>query len=250
MLVTIEDGSVGGFGSAVMQHLAWAGLLDGGLKIRPMVLPDRFVDHRHPRRTAGRCRTDREGYRADGVGCVSEGVAGGVVTDLRSPRPSPEGERRRPALQGKGERARSARERAGWVKRIPSHARDESTENAGRPVPWWIVASSRLQGPAPKPSFSPARSTPGDRRVEKAGQLLPASAPLEVKGQDHPWVSRGGLKLDHALAHFGSLGRGTRTCLDVGASTGGFTDVLLSHGAARVHAVDVGPRATGVETSQ
>ena len=48
VLVTIEDGSVGGFGSAVMQHLAWAGLLDGGLKIRPMVLPDRFVDHNSP----------------------------------------------------------------------------------------------------------------------------------------------------------------------------------------------------------
>ncbi len=48
VLVTIEDGSVGGFGSAVMQHLAWAGLLDGGLKIRPMVLPDRFIDHNTP----------------------------------------------------------------------------------------------------------------------------------------------------------------------------------------------------------
>jgi 1-deoxy-D-xylulose-5-phosphate synthase len=48
VLVTIEDGSVGGFGSAVMQHLAWAGLLDGGLKLRPMVLPDRFIDHNSP----------------------------------------------------------------------------------------------------------------------------------------------------------------------------------------------------------
>ncbi len=48
VLVTIEDGSVGGFGSAVLQHLAWAGLLDGGLKIRPMVLPDRFIDHNTP----------------------------------------------------------------------------------------------------------------------------------------------------------------------------------------------------------
>ena len=48
VLVTIEDGSVGGFGSAVMQHLAWAGLLEGGLKIRPMVLPDRFIDHNTP----------------------------------------------------------------------------------------------------------------------------------------------------------------------------------------------------------
>jgi 1-deoxy-D-xylulose-5-phosphate synthase len=48
VLVTIEDGAVGGFGSAVLQHLAWAGLLDGGLKVRPMVLPDRFIDHNTP----------------------------------------------------------------------------------------------------------------------------------------------------------------------------------------------------------
>ena len=45
MLITIEEGAVGGFGSAVLQHLAWKGLLDGGLKVRPMVLPDRFIDH-------------------------------------------------------------------------------------------------------------------------------------------------------------------------------------------------------------
>ena len=79
----------------------------------------------------------------------------------------------------------------------------------------------------------------GDRRVEKAGQVLPPDARLEVKGQDHPWVSRGGLKLAHALTHFG-LSPAGRVCLDVGASTGGFTDVLLAHGATRVHAVDVG----------
>ena len=79
----------------------------------------------------------------------------------------------------------------------------------------------------------------GEKRVAKAGDALPDDAPLTVRGQDHPWVSRGGLKLDHALGHFG-LSPAGRTCLDVGASTGGFTDVLLSHGAARVHAVDVG----------
>jgi 23S rRNA (cytidine1920-2'-O)/16S rRNA (cytidine1409-2'-O)-methyltransferase len=79
----------------------------------------------------------------------------------------------------------------------------------------------------------------GERRVAKAGDLLAGEAPLEVRGQDHPWVSRGGLKLDHALRHFGLAPAGL-VCLDVGASTGGFTDVLLAHGAARVHAVDVG----------
>ena len=60
-----------------------------------------------------------------------------------------------------------------------------------------------------------------------------------MRGQDHPWVSRGGLKLDHALRHFGLSPAGL-VCLDIGASTGGFTDVLLHHGAVRVHAVDVG----------
>ena len=79
----------------------------------------------------------------------------------------------------------------------------------------------------------------GDRRVEKSGQTLPEAATLSVRGQDHPWVSRGGLKLDHALSTF-ALSPAERVCLDVGASTGGFTDVLLTHGAVRVHAVDVG----------
>jgi 23S rRNA (cytidine1920-2'-O)/16S rRNA (cytidine1409-2'-O)-methyltransferase len=79
----------------------------------------------------------------------------------------------------------------------------------------------------------------GERRVDKPGQALPADAPLTVRGQDHPWVSRGGLKLAHGLAAFG-LSPAGRVCLDVGASTGGFTDVLLAGGAARVHAVDVG----------
>jgi 23S rRNA (cytidine1920-2'-O)/16S rRNA (cytidine1409-2'-O)-methyltransferase len=79
----------------------------------------------------------------------------------------------------------------------------------------------------------------GERRIAKAGDTLAPDAALQVRGQDHPWVSRGGLKLAHALNHFGLSPEG-RTCLDIGASTGGFTDVLLARGAARVHAVDVG----------
>jgi len=79
----------------------------------------------------------------------------------------------------------------------------------------------------------------GERRIEKAGELLSEDAALELRGQDHPWVSRGGLKLVHGLTHFGIDPR-ARICLDVGASTGGFTDVLLSWGAHRVYAVDVG----------
>lgn len=79
----------------------------------------------------------------------------------------------------------------------------------------------------------------GDRRIEKAGQPVADGVALAVKGQDHPWVSRGGLKLDHALAHF-ALDPSGLVCLDIGASTGGFTDVLLARGAIRVHTVDVG----------
>ncbi|WP_338662807.1 TlyA family RNA methyltransferase [Pararoseomonas sp. SCSIO 73927] len=79
----------------------------------------------------------------------------------------------------------------------------------------------------------------GERRVDKPGQELREGDPLEVRGQDHPWVSRGGLKLAHGLEAFG-LDPAGRVCIDVGASTGGFTHVLLHHGAARVYAVDVG----------
>jgi 23S rRNA (cytidine1920-2'-O)/16S rRNA (cytidine1409-2'-O)-methyltransferase len=79
----------------------------------------------------------------------------------------------------------------------------------------------------------------GERRVAKSGDLLPEEAALEVRGQDHPWVSRGGLKLAHGLGHFGFSPAG-RVCMDIGASTGGFTDVLLANGAAKVHAIDVG----------
>jgi 23S rRNA (cytidine1920-2'-O)/16S rRNA (cytidine1409-2'-O)-methyltransferase len=79
----------------------------------------------------------------------------------------------------------------------------------------------------------------GDRRVAKAGDMLAEDAALTVKGRDHPWVSRGGIKLDHGLTHFGFDVTGA-VALDVGSSTGGFTDVLLSRGAVRVYAVDVG----------
>jgi 23S rRNA (cytidine1920-2'-O)/16S rRNA (cytidine1409-2'-O)-methyltransferase len=79
----------------------------------------------------------------------------------------------------------------------------------------------------------------GERKIAKAGELLADNAPLEVRGKDHPWVSRGGIKLDHGLTHFGFDVTGA-IALDVGSSTGGFTDVLLTRGAAKVHAVDVG----------
>ena len=79
----------------------------------------------------------------------------------------------------------------------------------------------------------------GEKRVAKAGDLLADDAELTVRGRDHPWVSRGGIKLDHGLTHFNFDVSGA-VALDVGSSTGGFTDVLLSRGATKVYAVDVG----------
>jgi 23S rRNA (cytidine1920-2'-O)/16S rRNA (cytidine1409-2'-O)-methyltransferase len=79
----------------------------------------------------------------------------------------------------------------------------------------------------------------GEMRMEKPGQGVPAEIPLELRGQASPYVSRGGRKLAHALDHFGVDPAGM-VAIDLGASTGGFTDVLLQRGAARVYAVDVG----------
>ena len=79
----------------------------------------------------------------------------------------------------------------------------------------------------------------GTRKVAKAGELVADDAELVVKGRDHPWVSRGGIKLAHGLDHFG-WDVTDAVAIDVGSSTGGFTDVLLSRGAARVYAVDSG----------
>ncbi|PAX06619.1 TlyA family RNA methyltransferase [Sphingomonas lenta] len=79
----------------------------------------------------------------------------------------------------------------------------------------------------------------GDRKVDKPGQALGDDAALTVKGRDHPYVSRGGIKLAHGLDHFG-WEVGHAVAIDVGSSTGGFTDVLLQRGASRVYAVDSG----------
>lgn len=79
----------------------------------------------------------------------------------------------------------------------------------------------------------------GERKVAKAGEMVAEDAALDVRGKDHPWVSRGGLKLEKGLDHFAIDPTGL-IAMDVGSSTGGFTDVLLTRGAARVYAVDVG----------
>jgi len=79
----------------------------------------------------------------------------------------------------------------------------------------------------------------GETKLTKSGQQLPEDTPLEVRGRDHPWVGRGGIKLAHALEHF-ALDPAGGTAMDIGSSTGGFTDVLLSKGAEHVFAVDSG----------
>lgn len=79
----------------------------------------------------------------------------------------------------------------------------------------------------------------GEARVEKPGQQVPEDAAIEVRGRDHPWVGRGGVKLAHALEHFGLDPTGG-VAMDIGSSTGGFTEVMLARGAAHVFAVDVG----------
>jgi 23S rRNA (cytidine1920-2'-O)/16S rRNA (cytidine1409-2'-O)-methyltransferase len=78
-----------------------------------------------------------------------------------------------------------------------------------------------------------------ENKVQKAGQQVASDCDIDVRGKDHPWVSRGGLKLDHALDHF-SIDVTGMTAIDIGSSTGGFTDVLLSRGAETVFAVDSG----------
>ena len=78
-----------------------------------------------------------------------------------------------------------------------------------------------------------------DQRIDKAGQLIDSAANIRIKGEPLPYVSRGGLKLESALKHFNLSPKG-KTCIDIGASTGGFTDCLLQHGASQVWALDVG----------
>ena len=79
----------------------------------------------------------------------------------------------------------------------------------------------------------------GEKKLDKAGMGVSEDMPLEVRTREHPWVSRGGLKLAHALQHF-AVDVAGMIALDIGASTGGFSDVLLHKGTAKIYAVDVG----------
>ena len=117
-------------------------------------------------------------------------------------------------------------------------------ERAGRPERLRADVAVFEQGLAPSRERARAlilagQILCGDRPVEKAGEILPPAAMLRLRGEPLPYVSRGGLKLAHAIDTFGVDIAG-RVAIDVGASTGGFTDCLLQRGAARVYCVDVG----------
>ena len=102
------------------------------------------------------------------------------------------------------------------------------------------MARSLAENPAKAQAFVMAGLVySGEQKLTSPGARVSADLPLLVRGAEHPWVSRGGLKLAHGLAHF-AFDAKDRICLDLGASTGGFSDVLLQSGAARVYAVDVG----------
>ncbi|MBQ0772558.1 MAG: TlyA family RNA methyltransferase [Sphingomonadales bacterium] len=81
--------------------------------------------------------------------------------------------------------------------------------------------------------------TVAGKKIDKPGHKIASDAVIELKGKDHPWVSRGGIKLEHALRHF-DIDVSGMIAMDVGSSTGGFTDVLLTGGAEKVYAVDSG----------
>jgi len=112
------------------------------------------------------------------------------------------------------------------------------------------VAKSRLDKLLVDRGLSPSREKAralilagsvivGEERIDKAGTLFPDDVPIRIRGEDNPYVSRGGLKLRSALDAFGVSVTGL-VAMDVGASTGGFTDCLLQAGAAKVYAIDVG----------
>jgi 23S rRNA (cytidine1920-2'-O)/16S rRNA (cytidine1409-2'-O)-methyltransferase len=121
------------------------------------------------------------------------------------------------------------------------------------PAPTWMKSSSKKiridklladRGLAPSREKAQALILAGvvfvnSRRVEKASETFEEDTPVEMKGEDHPYVSRGGVKLKGALEAF-QISVKDKTCLDIGASTGGFTDCLLQEGAKQVYAVDVG----------
>jgi 23S rRNA (cytidine1920-2'-O)/16S rRNA (cytidine1409-2'-O)-methyltransferase len=128
-------------------------------------------------------------------------------------------------------------ERRDWLKRARTAKR---TQMAKQRIDQLLVARGLAESRARAQALVMAGLVfAGDRKIEKSGQQILEDTELVVKGRDHPWVSRGGIKLAHALDHF-HLDPAGAVAMDIGSSTGGFTDVLLQRGAAQVFAVDSG----------
>ena len=203
ILLTIEEGSIGGFGSHVMQTLAEHGMLDGGLRMRAMVLPDVFLDHDTPDAMYARAGLDAKGIVAKVFETLGKDFKAETASSWPDACACRIAQARRP-LAGRARPVREPGRRAGRDRGRPRHRR----------------TAARWRG-------RPSRSQP--RGIERRAAGAPA----------HPFVSRGGVKLAGALEHYPIEIEG-HVCLDVGASTGGFTEVLLANGAGLVFAVDVG----------
>ncbi|MEO6718006.1 MAG: TlyA family RNA methyltransferase [Novosphingobium sp.] len=122
----------------------------------------------------------------------------------------------------------------------PQKARPISAKPAKQRIDQLLVARGHAESRARAQALVLAGLVySNETKVLKPGQTVPEDAQIDVRGRDHPWVSRGGIKLAHALEHFG-LDPAGAVAMDIGSSTGGFTDVLLSHGTTRVFAVDSG----------
>jgi 23S rRNA (cytidine1920-2'-O)/16S rRNA (cytidine1409-2'-O)-methyltransferase len=123
---------------------------------------------------------------------------------------------------------------------MPDHPRSPTAKPQKRRVDQLLVERGLAESRARAQALVMAGLVfAGETKIDKPGHQLPEDAVLDVRGRDHPWVSRGGIKLAHAIEHFG-LDPAGATAMDIGSSTGGFTDVLLSHGADHVFCVDSG----------
>ena len=123
---------------------------------------------------------------------------------------------------------------------MPDHPRSPTAKPKKRRVDQLLVERGLAESRARAQALVMAGLVfAGETKIDKPGHQIAEDAALDVRGRDHPWVSRGGIKLAHAIEHFGLSPEGA-TAMDIGSSTGGFTDVLLQNGAALVFAVDSG----------
>ena len=202
VVITIEEGAIGGFGSFVLHYLAGAGHLDHGLKIRSMCLLDIFIDHD----SAGRYRQ----YR-----------------------------RRRAQRQAH----RRHRPRRPWprYRRAPRTGLAATPSKPKRRADQLLVDQGLAESRAKAQALILAGVVfAGDRRVDKAGATLDENTELRLAGRDHPWVSRGGPQAGACARPFRDRHGGADRARYQRLDRHEFTDVLLTRGAARVHAVDVG----------